>query len=607
MNQANFERRTPNVQHPTPKSGFSFVGRCELSVGRWTLSVGCWALMVSLLLPAVRLSAADLVCEGVLGNSGGQGASLVLFGPLSARSLGAVVDRWGCLWDRAGRGTLIRCAADGRMLARYRISDDEHHYNDRAAMAGDRLVLLLRNRLYALACEAAAGSAATSLAQQADALAPTAWQGRVLVGDEKGLSWLDPASGTRAPAGPGFKNLMDLEVGPDGTLYAMAEWKVHVIRDGKEVAGESSKSAPGEKPQLIDGAWYAHGWHSTIKRYDLAFAPAPGVVLGGNSGSFIGHVAESPDIINGRGLARLESGEWAVSCLQGGMCLLGWDGVRRQFDVLRRIGALPAVNALTLDGQGRISVGIGFWRWDDLPDTPLREGQGVSGGSLCQPAPLGGGRFVAVGQQWGTPRLWAGQADGWRSTDLPKEGSPVPPDTVGVAAVPEKDGFLLVSLTRAGKGQGFVLVRDGGLCRSLGSVTLQTEEPRPKVWTSLAVDPERRLLAAADGAVLVFERGGDGWKETRRWHSWGDGDSEHFGKELWIQAEGDRLWVSDTERHRVIRFDLTSGRPTVSFGEADKAGNDLGHLDSPRMIAPAGDRCVVHDAGNQRLLKLKAN
>jgi hypothetical protein len=525
------------------------------------------------------------------------------FGQPSARSLGVVVDRWGCLWDRAGRGTLIRCTPDGRMLAQYRIPGEEHHYNDRAAIVGDRLVLLLRNNLYTLACDAAAGSAATSLAQRADALAPTAWQGRVLVGDTNGLAWLDPESGTRTPAGPGFRNLMDLEVGPDGTAYAMADWKVHVVRDGKDVSGESPKSAPGEKPQLIAGAWYSHAWHSTIRRHDSTLAPAPGVVLGGNSGSFIGHVAESPDIINGRGLARLEDGVWAVSCLQGGLCLLGWDDGKRQFEILRCIGAVPAVSALALDPQGRVSMVMGFWNWNDTPDAPQRE-DGGTGDVFFQPVSLGGGRFTSMGIVWGRPQFRSGQAGAWRAVAGP-EGSQVSKDTTGVAAIPDKDGFLLIGVTRTGSGFGFTLARDGGVRRSLGAVTLEVAEKVSGDWTSLAADPEGRLLAAAGGSILVFERAGDGWKEVRRWKAWGEGSADHFGDAVWIQADGDRLWVADAGRHRVLCFDLKSGKPLAFFGEVDKPGDDLAHLTGPQMIAPCGDRCVVHDAGNQRLVKLK--
>ena len=58
--------------------------------------------------PAAR--AQHLVCDGILGNSGEQGQTLVLFGAKQARGLGVVYDKYGTLWDRGGSGALNRYA-----------------------------------------------------------------------------------------------------------------------------------------------------------------------------------------------------------------------------------------------------------------------------------------------------------------------------------------------------------------------------------------------------------------------------------------------------------------------------------------------------------------
>ncbi|MBA3684317.1 MAG: hypothetical protein H0W72_03650 [Planctomycetes bacterium] len=560
---------------------------------------------VILLAGVLQLGAAELSCSGVLGNSGGQGPALLRHGQGSARGLGLAADRFGCLWDRAGKGVLIRCTPDGRMVARYRIPDREDHYRDRIAIAGDRVVLLLRGELWTLPLDAPADSEATSLGIQAEALAPTTVKGRVLVGDHQGLTWIDPASGAKEAAGPGYKGIQDIDVASDGTIYATAEWKIHAVRDGKDLADGWPKPAPGEKPQLIDGFWYSHGWHSTIKRHDASLAPAPGVVLGGNSGSFIGHVDESPDIVNGRGMLHLADGEWAVGGFSGGICLLGWDGGKRQFALLRRIGAVPEASALGLDGQGRVTLGYGWWNWSDTPDAPLREGPGTSGGRLHQLAPLGGGRFASTGIQYGDqPRIGVGKPEQWRFVASQEQKITVPGDVSGVAAVPGKDDITLIAVTRAGKATGFALAPDGGFRGVVGEVALTTAVPAPAAWTSLAVDPQGRLLAAADGQILIFERAGEAWQETRRWRTWSDAPADGFGAAVWIQVDGDRLWVADRDRHRVLCFPLAGGKPLASFGTIDQRGDDLGHLDAPQMLAPNGDRCVVHDAGNQRLIKL---
>lgn len=555
----------------------------------------------ALLLTLACMSGAELVPDGVLGNSGGEGQALVRHGVQPARGLGPVLDRWGGLWDRAGKGTLVRCTADGRMLGGYRIPDREHHYTDRAAIAGDRLVMLLRNELWVLPLDAPPGSEATPLKQNADALAPTARDGQVLVGDAQGLAWLDPATGARTPAGPGFKDLGDLEVGADGTIYAVASWKVQAIRDGRPLGDGWPKASPGEKPQLIDGHWYGHAWHSTVKRHDAALAPAPGVVLGGNSGSFIGHVDENPDIINGRGLVRLPEGGWALGNHAGGISLLSWDGARRQFAVTRRIGALPRVPALAVDGQGRVTLGHGWWTWDDTPDAPLREGPGISNGQLFQLAPLGGGRLVSLGLQYGNhPRIAAGTPAGWRFTAGQEQGIQVAKDTTGVAALAAKGGYTLVAVTGAGQASAIAIDAEGRCRDKQVAVALTLAEPAPKAWTSLAADGQGNLLAAADGQVLVLAPADGGWTETRRWNGW-DGDA--FGAAIWIQTDGGRLWVSDRDKHRVLCFDRAGGKPIAIFGGTK--GDDAGHLDAPQAIAASGDRCVVHDAGNQRLLKLR--
>jgi hypothetical protein len=71
------------------------------------------------------------------------------------------------------------------------------------------------------------------------------------------------------------------------------------------------------------------------------------------------------------------------------------------------------------------------------------------------------------------------------------------------------------------------------------------------------------LLSAGDGFVIEFARDGQNWKEERRWNSLG------------------------------------------SFGTADSPGDDLTHVNTPTTLAACGDRAVVYDSGNQRLVKLR--
>ena len=60
-----------------------------------------------------------------------------------------------------------------------------------------------------------------------------------------------------------------------------------------------------------------------------------------------------------------------------------------------------------------------------------------------------------------------------------------------------------------------------------------------------------------------------------------------------------------TERQRVLCFDLATGKALATFGTTDKAGDDLATIYAPETIAARGERAVVYDRGNQRLMKLR--
>lgn len=155
-----------------------------------------------------------------------------------------------------------------------------------------------------------------------------------------------------------------------------------------------------------------------------------------------------------------------------------------------------------------------------------------------------------------------------------------------------------------GKGNAFNIGDDGSYRGEAGPVELKGA-PGPGGYASLAMKNADTLLAAAGGAVMEFARDGANWRESRRWNSWGGGDDKRFGARVFMAADSGRLWVSDTERHRVLVFDLASGREVARFGRSDARGADLASLDGPGVLAARGPRGVVYDAGNQRLVKLE--
>ncbi|HEX3133473.1 MAG TPA: hypothetical protein VHX44_07805 [Planctomycetota bacterium] len=555
--------------------------------------------LIGLLASLAPLSAAELVAFGVLGNSGACDAALVRCGA-PVPTLGVVVDKWHTLWERGGKGVLHRLAADGRMLAQFSLPPGNGQ-RDRAVIAGEALVLLLDERLYRLPLDAASGTTPTAikLPSKIEGLAPTSWQGRVLIASGGTLTWLDPVSGATTAAGPQGERLDGLEADAQGIAYVKAANQINALRDGAAIAGWP-RSFVGSRPQLIDGHWYGQAYHSTVLRYDGDLKPDPGVALGGNSGSFIGHVSEDPEVGLGRGLAHLDGDEWAVSSQSAAVYLLHWDDAERQFTITRRLGGLARVGALGLDDQGRVSLGDGYWTWQDLPDAPLHESRGSDGAAI---ADLGKGRAVLLGNYAGSQgRLHAGTLGEWeKASGSNKQGVEVPATTVAAAAVPVNGGYTLVAVTTKGEGFGATLAPNGSLKEWTASVALTLAQPALTGWTALDRF-DQGLIATVGGWIVVLERDGAGWRERERWRTWGGDDG--FGNAIWLTLDDGRLWVADRDKHRVLCFDAATRKPLTIFG-GDAAGSDLRHLTAPERLAASGSRCVVHDAGNQRLIKLE--
>ena len=548
------------------------------------------------LMVAVSCSAAQIVCEGILGNSGEQGNALVRFGDASqARGIGVVVDRFGSLWDRGGAGVLNRYAPDGRLLAQYRIPRPTGR-NDQIALLGDTLVFLLGNRLYSLSVEAPSGTEATPLGIQADTVSFGSRDGRIAVAWKDEIRLVDPATRDAAKLAD-FKGVQALDFGADGVLYIVAGGKVHKLVDGKLAGDGWPRGAPGERLQFLDGHVFGHGWHGTIRRFTADLEPSPGVVLGGASGSFIGHLDQNSELFNGRGMAKLRDGLFAVSGLGGILHLMTWDDEKRQMTLVRRIGCIPACDGIGLDRQGNVWWYAGARAWDDRPDTPQRLGVNPPNFPWTgQVVVLGNDNVVVPCYLWGRPMFYSGPLTKELRGQRIDKGCALTRDRVG-SAVYRSDGRLaLLTIGPKGDGHAFAIGSDGSYRGELGPVALRAAVPI-KAWTSLAMKDADTLLGAADGHVVEMTRDGTNWKESRRWRA-------DFGSAITITADSGRLWVADRERHRVVAFDMATGSPIAIFGAPDRAGTDLKSLSHPTTIAARGRRAVVYDSGNQRLVKL---
>jgi hypothetical protein len=578
---------------------------CHISEAPTALLLAAALVMAALFIVAAPVAAAEtIVCEGVLGNSGGQGADLVRMGDVKAvRGMGVVCDRYQSLWDRAGDGVLNRYALDGRLLAQYAIAKGTDG-RDQLTLVGDVLVLQVAGKLYTLSIDAPAGSAAKPMKRDSACISFGSVGGRFASATKEAVFLVAAATG-EAQQVLDLKDAEAIEFGPDGAIYALSKGQVRKFVGGKEVTDGWPRPGPGERPQLLDGAWYGNAWHGTIRRFSASLEPAPGVVLGGASGSFIGHLDQNADVSNGRGLAHIGPNLFAVSGIGGIPQLLEWDGQKQQMRIIRRLGAVPAAGGIGLDRDGRIWWFAGVWQWTDRPDAPLDQGVSpLEFPGVAQVVMLPGDAMVAPCWMWGKPTFVHGKLSTEVLTERIESACALKTGMIGTAVYADRGKLVLMTIDRGGAGQAFFIDAAGKYQGEAGPVALKTMPPA-KEFTSLAMKEDGTLLAAADGYVIEIARDGKDWKESRRWNSWGAGAAEKFGGRIFIAADAGRLWVADRERQRVIAFDMASGKPVGTFGTVDKKGTDLDALELPETIAARGQRAVVFDSENQRLMKLR--
>ena len=527
---------------------------------------------------------AEIHTVGVLGNSGESGQTLVTFSGKPAPAMGPVLDSQMTLWERGGATQLNRYALDGRLLSSFELPQSNDR-NDQMTLVGDVLLLRLRNGLYALDVNAKAGDIPQRLLGSIDLMSSSSYDGRVAIYEKNGdqLSWFAPADEKRTPiAQPGL-GMHSLHVGSDGTVYAFASGEIHAWKDGQPVAN-FPQAFNGDAPQKIGRFWYSHGWHGTIHRLNERFEPAPGVVLGGASGSFIGYLPQSVDLTKGHGLVHVRDNVYAVSGHEGVIQLLTWNDVEMRFEVARRIGALPQLSGVALDAAGNIWTPYGSWRWEDSSEAANTLGD-KQPDVHAQPVVLGGKTLCLPKKHYRYVQLAHGpliDASGWSHFETPGvKDFELSEEVTGAAAVPDGDHFKLVVAQRDGTAFEMAISADGRQRSSPTPVTIAGL----KDCTSLAWCHDR-LYAADAGRVIAFERDEEGnWKQADTLLKC-EGD-------VFIHSDGRRLVVSDSSAGQLILF-----------GESAQEIARLNELDRPTHVAIAGQRMVVYESGKQRLVKL---
>lgn len=543
--------------------------RSMLLLGSWLLP---WALC-----------AAELRFAGVLGNSGGGEPTLVSFVGQVAPGMGPVFDREMTLWERGGSRQLNRYALDGRLLASFPIAESTER-SDQLVRADDWLVLKIRKSLFTISCSSKAGTLPHALPGEVEVLASGANGSRVVIAAKGALFEVDLATGQRTQMLTTDLALTALFADADGTIYGFGEGKVHAWRGARPLPGYP-RGFHGERPQKIGTYWYSHAWHGTINRFDERFEPAPGVVLGGASGTFIGYMPASADLSNGRGLADIGNGRLAVSGLGGVVQLLQWNAAESRFDVTRRIGAFAGLSGLALDARGNIWTPRGSWRWDDSCEVPHT--QGDTEPSICaQPVVLGGRTLCLLKKHYQYVQLARGpliDADGLSHFETPAiKNLELPESITGATAFPDGTGLRMLFVTHQGAAYEMAISPDGR----------QLSNPEPvsllhlSNCTSLAWFAGK-LYAADGGRVQTYERVAPrGWKTA--------GTFVEPGGAVHLHSDGIRLAVSDPAHDALHLYNAPDATAITYRG-----------LSSPAQVAVAGDRIVVCEAGRQRLVKLE--
>ena len=162
---------------------------------------------------------------------------------------------------------------------------------------------------------------------------------------------------------------------PDGGFFSITEhyWASRYGDDGVSLPpfpffGDRELSV--EIGRVIgDRIWCLYG--ETIKRYDARdLRPAPGVVIGGASGYFLGRVVREYEL-NARGICEIGDNLFAVlSACNSAIYILRYDARLGALVKVRRLGGIRDPANLAIDADGLILADNIVWPFDAEPLAP---------------------------------------------------------------------------------------------------------------------------------------------------------------------------------------------------------------------------------------------
>ena len=540
-------------------------------------------LLLAWLVPVSAFARVSIRSAGILGNSGESGGTLVRYVNTESgrpQIFGLGVDQSGYLWAFGGSGAVNQYSADGRLLATFPLSKKGQRGRQMLAVVGDRVVLLGDEKLWSLPTSAPTGTAPTVLPIAAKVMSLSAVDGQLAVISPTGdISILAVATNKEVKRGtlPPNARGNSIVLLPDSSL---------IIDGAIKLTGEGTSvpiKLPSANCQWVGNSIFCFAGHMTIQRVTADGTPDPGVVYGGSSGSFIGTLAKDGEVGDPAGLVQLGSDRYAAVGLTG---------------------AIHRTSGLGVDRQGRVWWNCGYWNWSDGPSdaphntTEMTEGEGWQMSFLASDAMTG------LGFRNNKPALYYGLIDSPDHNRCDKLDPSVkfPVKLTGSAVLGAAGAEDVVMVDSTGQGISFTAKANGQLKAMGGPVILKLSKPSSTI-TSLGVTPTGELLAAHGNAVVRLRREGNDFVETARLESWGPAAQDRFGKEIYLCLAGSHLWVSDTANNRVLHFALGAGElPVPAIFPGDPA---FGNLDQPQRISASGERAVVVDRGNQRLVKLE--
>lgn len=559
-----------------------------------------------LLFPLLSALATEIRFEGVIANSGTL-EHPVQAGSVRERCVGMGVafdEASGRLFTRIGNDRLSAYTMDGRCVASWKLPASENEW-DRLVLCNETLVLLINQTLYRLPLAAPDGALAERInapSVKPTALSASAHNGRVMVLQKEGaLVSLDPLTGTCEPYGElrgNFGVIDGMDWGIDGHFYVITGREVHQFIAGKETLDSrfpkrfiGNREAGATRTTRLGHYWFGSAWHGTVKRFTADFEPAPGVVLGGASGHFIGHVICNYELDVALGFAEIRPGVYALGAFNGTIQIAQWNRETKKLELVRRIGPLPCAAGLAVDANGKIFAHQNVWQWNDGPLAPAEFG--VPAAALSPATWMTPETVVMLSLQWGKlgaifGPLEDGQLRTFRSNVEPKKEAHI----VGLIATHARSD-------RQGK-EGLLAVDAEGICeyfelsgdprniapQSMGSGKMRFT--KSGCVTAAIMKRADILLAAHNGELVELVRAGNDWHEQTR-------HTLPVSGTLRLAQSKDRIVVAEVESGRIALFDATLQHQLAALQTPA----------SPAVIAVNGPFLAIYDARGQRLLKYR--